>query len=125
MAADESPDVQVRLEDQQEINLFGRLNSRKVELQGDIVEVEVRRWGAPCNARGGTASPFHPTQKRLSDLENAEEAVLLADETAEGSTKILIGEAFCDFTSDAAAQYVQDALTVRARCVCMGAGVGR
>ena len=67
-----------------------------------------------------------PVQKRLSDLENAEEAVLLADETAEGSTKILIGEAFCDVTSDAAAQYVQDALTVRSGCgVCGGGGGSR
>ena len=41
-ATDESPDVQVRLEDQLEINEFGRLNGRKHEQQEDVAEIDVR-----------------------------------------------------------------------------------
>jgi hypothetical protein len=57
--------VQVRLEDQKCINEFGRLNSRKTEAKEDLAEAK----------------------KRLQELEDADEAVLLADEAVPGAIK--------------------------------------
>ena len=81
-------DVVVRKEDQVEICEFGKLNARRTELREDLAEVE----------------------KRLSELEDAEEAVMLADESEPGAFKLKVGECFVESDSSAAVAFVAAAL---------------
>jgi prefoldin subunit 4 len=75
-------------EDQLEINEFGKLNGKKKELQADLGEVE----------------------KRLIGLEEAEEGVMLADESTPGAIKVQVGDCFIDMDGAAASEVVGAAL---------------
>jgi prefoldin subunit 4 len=81
-------DVVVRLEDQKEICEFGKLNARRNELREEVADAE----------------------KRLGELEDAEEAVMLADESEPGAFKLRVGECFVESDSGAAVAYVAAAL---------------
>jgi prefoldin subunit 4 len=75
-------------EDQLEINEFGKLNGKKKELQADLLEVE----------------------KRLIGYEEAEEGVMLADESVPGAIKVQFGDCFVDSDGAAANEVVSAAL---------------
>lgn len=45
-------------------------------------------------------------EKQQSDMSDAEEGVMLADESVEGATKLLIGEVFVDVDSDKAVEFI-------------------
>jgi prefoldin subunit 4 len=83
----------VRRADQEAINEFGRLNLRRGELRAELAELE----------------------KRALELGDAEEACLLADESAAGAVKIMVGECFVDATPAEAAEHVQRELAAAAR----------
>ena len=82
--AEEESDVDVTRDDQQRINEFGRLNARKHELRDEIAA-----------ARG-----------RGEALADAEEAILLADETAPGALKLQLGDGFFDVEASIAQAFV-------------------
>ena len=71
-----------------EIAAFARLNHRKKDATAELSEVE----------------------KRLSGWEDAEEAVMLADESVPGCIKLQVGECFVDTDSSAASDVVRDGL---------------
>jgi prefoldin subunit 4 len=101
---DESKEVEVRWVDQQMICEFGRLNGRKKELEEDSAELD----------------------KRANDMSDAEEGVMLVDETREGATKLLIGESFVDVDSGAALEFIQKAVAEdKAAMAAMAAEVKR
>lgn len=68
-AEEESPDVEVTAVDQLYINEFGRLNARKHELRDAAAAARTRE----------------------AELGDAEEGILLADESAPGALKIAVG----------------------------------
>lgn len=76
-------DVEVRLIDQQQINEFGRINSRKHELNSDVKEL----------------------RKALETLEDAEESVMLADDSP-GSIRVVLGDSFIVSTGEDATELV-------------------
>ena len=84
------PSLQVRRQDQEQINEFGRGNMRRSELRDDLAEVD----------------------KRVLELGDAEEMVMLADADDEGggaggAVKLMVGECFVDATGDEATAWVQ------------------
>ena len=85
---DARADVVVRAGDQRDICEFGRLNTRKVELVEEMAAAD----------------------KRVSELEDAEEAVLLADDAEPGAFKLQVGECFIDSDAEAAGAFVSSAL---------------
>ena len=72
--------AQVRWEDQKQINEFGGLNQMRVELRAKRDAIKVRagtgKGGVVLAARLGV-------QKQLTDLEDAEEALMLVQEDGE------------------------------------------
>ena len=68
-AEEDGPDVEMTAADQQRINEFGKLNARKHELRDEAAAARARE----------------------AELGDAEEGVLLADESAPGALKIAIG----------------------------------
>ena len=81
-------DVVVRKEDQMEICEFGKLNARRTELRDDLAEAE----------------------KRLGELEDAEEAAMLADEGEPGAFKLRVGECFVESDCSTAVTFIAAAL---------------
>ena len=81
-------------EDQLEINEFGKLNGKKKEMQQELQALE----------------------KVLIGHEEAEEGVMLADESTPGAIKVQVGDCFIDMEGAAAGEVVSAALaTERAR----------
>ena len=75
MSSSETDDVEVRLEDQQRINAFGRLNGRMHELEDDLKkassehellddaanELILADDDEPVRCQAAAAPPIHPT----------------------------------------------------------------
>ena len=76
------------VEDQLEINEFGKLNGKKKEMQQELQEIE----------------------KRILGLEEAEEGIMLADESKVGCIKMQVGDCFIDSDAGAAGEVVTAAL---------------
>jgi hypothetical protein len=66
--SEEEVDVEVTREDQSQINKFGRINIRKIEIKSELKGLE----------------------KNIQDLDDADEAVMLADDTEAGNIKIQV-----------------------------------
>ncbi|KAA0155796.1 hypothetical protein FNF27_03315 [Cafeteria roenbergensis] len=79
-------DIPVRWEDQKQINEFGGLNNRRVELRAKVDSLK----------------------KQLTDLEDAEEAVLMAEDDGENpAVMVAIGESFVTEDDDAVTAFVE------------------
>lgn len=121
-ADDDGPDVEVSADDQLRINEFGRLNSRKHELRDIVAGAKVGalargerigRGGGCCRPQPTAAPLLAPSlarnsQSRAAELGDAEEGVLLADESAPGALKMVLGVGlFVDCDAAAANAYVE------------------
>ena len=122
-------DVVVRREDQLEICEFGKLNAQKIELTEELSEIEVRPRPRACalylarvhvrclarerrrlRARTTLTTMYPPLQKRLSQYEDAEEAVLLSETSELGAFKLVVGECYVDTDGDAASALISSML---------------
>mmetsp|Transcript_235 Transcript_235/g.283 ORF Transcript_235/g.283 Transcript_235/m.283 type:complete len:130 (+) Transcript_235:8-397(+) len=79
--ADDLPDVEVRFEDQQQINEFGRLNHRLHEIQDDM----------------------KVSKEKLETLEDATTELMMGGD----SVRLKIGEAFFDCSEEYATEYCE------------------
>ena len=77
--------MQVSKDDQQRINEFGRLNSRKHEIKDEIAEAKVIK--TLVISYGHTNFALRRLQKRLEEVTDAEEGIMLADESEPGALK--------------------------------------
>ncbi len=119
---DDGPDVEVRFEDQQNINEFGRLNNRFIELDEDLqmlkVRVHVLLVGVRRRCDGQRAPtpfhhavrpihppiPFHPPQEQLEKLDDALTELMVG---MGGPVRLMLGEAFVEVSEDYATEYCE------------------
>ena len=60
--------------------------------------------------RGELREEVSELAKRLEDLNDAEESIIMADESTPGATKVMVGEAFVDVDSESATEFLNKEL---------------